>query len=274
MSQTLHILALGDVHGFMHEARKLTIQKTQMSSSPPDLILQVGDFEPHRHDEDLRSMDAPSKYKKLGSYKDFHHGHASFPAPLYFIGGNHEPYAWLSQHPEGFALTPDIHYLGRAGTRHIHHLHITYISGIYQEATFPHDRPAHDAFSHTSNKAWVYFNHLDLDAIFAQPLTPTTDILILHDWPEQLLQPCDAHLFARHGRTLHASPGNPYARLLIDLLAPRLVLCGHMHTRYHHRFTHACGRPCDVLALGHILHHEDAIASIHYDLATHTLTIT
>jgi lariat debranching enzyme len=268
---SVHIAALGDVHGHMHTARALTEQCARQYGAL-DLIMQVGDFEPHRHAEDLRSMDAPSKYKALGDYADFHAGRVSFPAPLHFIGGNHEPYAWLEQHPDGFTLSSGIHYLGRAGVRVIGGVQVAYLSGIYHEDRFYTSRPQVTSFAHTSNKAWIAFNHIDLDLIMASA-SPPVDILIVHDWPEELLQPQDAHLFERRGRTLHASPGNAYARLLIELLEPRLVLCGHMHTRYHHAFEHASGRPCDVVALGHVLNHDDAIISCRYDPITKSVEI-
>ncbi len=266
MPSPLHILALGDVHGHMHRANKL-VRKFDV----PDLILQVGDFEAHRHAEDLRSMDAPSKYKSLGDYADFHAGHASFPAPLYFIGGNHEPYAWLEEHPEGFSLTPEIHYLGRAGCTHLHGLHIAYLSGIHVDDRFTSPRPTPHAFGSVSNKAWIAFNHLDLDNILEQS-RPPVDILIVHDWPSHTLLPEDAHLFPARGRTRHGPPGNPHARLLIDLLEPRLVLCGHMHTRYHRQFIHESGEPCDIIALAHIKDHHQAITSLDYHPDTRELS--
>ncbi|WP_437712111.1 hypothetical protein WMF45_42230 [Sorangium sp. So ce448] len=53
-----------------------------------DFVLQVGDFEPHRHEDDLATASLPQKYRDLGDFWAFDQGLASFEWPIYFIGGN------------------------------------------------------------------------------------------------------------------------------------------------------------------------------------------
>ena len=44
---------------------------------------------------DLTTMDAPTKYKKLGDFTDFYRRQVYFPYLVYFIGGDREPYGFL-----------------------------------------------------------------------------------------------------------------------------------------------------------------------------------
>ena len=86
--------AVGDVHGHMHAMVALLRDWEEASGETLGFVLQVGDFEPHRHEDDLATMAAPSKYRQLGDFADYHSGRATMPWPVYFIGGNHEPTAF------------------------------------------------------------------------------------------------------------------------------------------------------------------------------------
>src|SRR5436309_1716544 len=93
--------AVGDVHGHMHAMVRLLQGWEQKAGRRLSCVLQVGDFEPIRVKEDLESMAAPAKYRRAGDFPDFFAGRAAFPWPVYFIGGNHEPYGLLDLTPEG-----------------------------------------------------------------------------------------------------------------------------------------------------------------------------
>jgi Icc-related predicted phosphoesterase len=57
------------------------------------------------------------------------------------------------------------------------------------------------------------------------------DVLLLHDWPSGLVTRGAPDPFAGTGiRPWFV--GNAHARALIEALAPRLALCGHLHTAY------------------------------------------
>jgi Icc-related predicted phosphoesterase len=79
--------------------------------------------------------------------------------------------------------------------------------------------------------------------------------LLLHDWPEGLSA----------GVTRQGSAGNAYARLLVDLLEPKLVACGHMHHAYEEIIEHPSGNQTRVICLGHITQRSDAIAIMRWD---------
>jgi lariat debranching enzyme len=82
------------------------------------------------------------------------------------------------------------------------------------------------------------------------------DILLLHEWPAGIIASEDEQEFEQQRRSLrYDRVGNDPARMLVDLLQPRLVLCGHMHRGYRRtigdtRF--AC--------LAHVMHGDDAFA--------------
>jgi Icc-related predicted phosphoesterase len=55
------------------------------------------------------------------------------------------------------------------------------------------------------------------------------DVLLVHEWPEGLI---DAPSLASGGAVGYRPVGNAPARLLVELLSPKLVLAGHMHERH------------------------------------------
>ena len=254
MARKTTFALIGDVHGYTHPMVALLERVQRKMKLSLDFALQVGDFEPHRHEEDLRSMSAPSKYKQLGDYADFHDGRARFPCPIYFIGGNHEPYGWLEQHPEGFTLSPRCHYLGRTSSMHMPDidLRIGGLTGIYEEEVFSLQRPSIELIDHISNKEFITFREEDVDAMLS---LPKPDVLLLHDWPEGM----------RSSASRQGSSGNAYARLLVDLLEPKLVACGHMHHAHEEVIAHPSGNETHVICLGHITQRSDAIAIMRWD---------
>ena len=87
--------AVGDVHGSHREMVRQVQELAGELDVRPELVLQVGDFEPHRHLDDVESMAAPSRHRSLGDFPDFVAGRERYPWPVVFIGGNHEPYGFL-----------------------------------------------------------------------------------------------------------------------------------------------------------------------------------
>lgn len=262
MEDTTYVAFVGDVHGLTHTMVRTLEGLERALKIKLDLVLQVGDFEPHRHEADLRTMCAPSKYKTLGDFSDYHRGWRSFPWPVIFIGGNHEPHGWLEQHPEGFELIPNCEYLGRARIVERAGLKVAGLSGIYNDQVFEQLRPSYQHLERVSNKAFIYFNAQDLDALLAQAeQTGPVDILLVHEWPEGMLADEDREAFAARTHR-KGDPGNPMAKLLLELLNPRVVACGHMHARYRRQEERArrLTRPLELVGLSHMREREEAVA--------------
>lgn len=218
--------AVGDVHGQMHAMVRLLQGVEHRLGRPLDFVLQVGDFEPHRHEADLATMAAPQKYRALGDFASFHAGHATFPWPVHFIGGNHEPYGFLDTMPEGGEVAERCFYLGRVGARTVRGIRVVGLSGIHRPQTYHAGRPPLDAMGSASLKDFIGFTEIEVER--ALGLAPA-DILLVHEWPEGLIA---APSLADGGAVGYRPVGNAPVRLLIELLSPKLVLAGHMHLRH------------------------------------------
>ncbi|WP_224248318.1 metallophosphoesterase [Hyalangium gracile] len=251
-SQDVFFAAVGDVHGRMHQMVRLLQEWSRKSHRQLAFVLQVGDFEPHRHEADLATMAAPARYKHLGDFSEFHSRRARFPWPVYFIGGNHEPYGYLDSAPDGFELTLNCRYLGRVGTVETHGLRVAGLSGILQEETFRRPRPSVDRLGTVSPKAFAGFTEQDVERALA---LERADVLLLHEWPSGLVDPADEKDFEQQRRSMrYDAVGNEYARLVVEALQPRLVLCGHMHKAYRGALQLPSGRMSTVRCLDHVAH--------------------
>jgi len=256
--QTTYFASVGDVHGHMHRMVSHLVAWEERSRLRLDFVLQVGDFEPHRHEADLATMAAPMKYRHLGDFAAYHQRRRRFPWPIYFIGGNHEPYGHLDLHPEGFPLAPHCHYLGRSGAVDLEGLRVAGLSGIHREASFCKSRPPLASLGTASNKDFTYFNEQDVDRLLA---LGRADVLLLHDWPSDIIPDEEAADFQGQRRgASHDLIGNAYARLLVDALQPRLVLCGHLHRRYAGTLQHPGGQRSLVRCLASVEQGADAFA--------------
>ena len=262
---SLFFAGLGDVHGEIAEALSLLRKAEAAAGVAIQFVLQVGDFEAHRCPEDLCSMHAPHREKRLGDFQHYQSSDRTLPWPLYFIGGNHESYGVLAPKPDGVTLASRCHYLGRAGRRLLNGLDVAYLSGVYDAAYFAHDRrgesqkPASDT-DFPTQRALACYRACEVDSIaeFKPPwsggIRLSPQILVVHEWPWGIVRHEDhesagpkPHRLFRFGET-----GEPVVRRLIDRLQPDLVICGHMHRPYRAMIAHDSGRQTRVDCLGSV----------------------
>ncbi|MBL4849579.1 MAG: metallophosphoesterase [Planctomycetes bacterium] len=229
-----HFAAVGDVHGHMHAMVGQVQAAAQKAGVEIDFVLQVGDFEAHRHEEDLETMCSPAKYRKLGEFAHYHSGQATFPWPIHFIGGNHEPYGFLDRLKAGQAAE-NCFFLGRVASVEIQGLRVVGLSGI-ERARCLGGRPP---IGGKGTKNYVGFTE---DEVLQAASAGPADVLLLHDWPAGVVDPLDAEQF-RYGHRAGGvdSIGNASARLVVDELRPNWVLCGHMHRSYRTEIRHRDG---------------------------------
>lgn len=245
--------AVGDVHGRMTTMVTELRAWEEASGLGLDFVLQVGDFEPHRHEDDLASMAAPGRHRRLGDFPAYWRGEERIPWPLTFIGGNHEPYAFLDRH-DGEELMAGLRYLGRAGRVELGGLEIVGLSGIYVDELYSEQRPGPDERVGVSNKDLVGFTEDELASL----LDGGADILLLHDWPEGMIPEERVQEF--WGERRGQDPGNAPARLLVEILKPKLVLCGHLHRRDAFSIPLDGGATAEVICLGKVGQGPDAFA--------------
>ncbi len=276
--------AVGDVHGKMHRMVEQVEQAAAAAGVEVELVLQVGDFEPHRHDDDVASMAAPSRYRVLGDFPDFHARTASFPWPVLFVGGNHEPYGWLEHHPGGAELIPGCRYLGREGLWEHRGLRVAGLSGIMRPDQIDQHRPHVRAFATTSNKRFIGYTREEIGRLMDRCQDAAPHVLLLHEWPRvalgspervQLLQ-----FFAHQGHEVgnedeeeeldfprlrdQATVGTAEALELVQLIEPGLVLCGHVHAPLRTCIEAPGGRVA-LRALAKIDAGPDAVALFRFD---------
>ncbi|MBX7222473.1 MAG: metallophosphoesterase [Blastocatellia bacterium] len=251
--------AIGDVHGRMFRMVELLSATEQRLRRKLEFVLQVGDFEPHRDEADLHTMAAPSKYRRLGDFPEFYNGKATFPWPVYFIGGNHEPYGYLDRFPAGAELIHNCQYLGRSGCLTVNSLNVVGLSGIYHADWYSQPRPEISRIASVSNKSFMYFNESDVDPLLNRE--GRVDILLLHEWPANIIDEADQAEFEQVRRSLrYDSVGNEISELVVQWLKPKLVLCGHMHKQYRRRLVLSDNQSVSVCCLASVHEGTDSIA--------------
>lgn len=203
-------LAIGDVHGLWRRVIDAISEAAEVLGTSPDVVFQTGDAEPHRSEEDLAGCHGPKKYRRLGEFSYLAPG--DIKSPVYFIGGNHEPYialdATAGPYPTPWGNNLSVYYLGRSGAAAIGRgLNIAWLSGIYSPNADVNMREK-------SIRMRTYFSQKEVEHTIASANNlGDIDVLLTHDWPSGL----------------RPGVGNDISLKLIQELHPSLHLCGHMH---------------------------------------------
>jgi len=209
-NQQTTFLAIGDVHGHWDQVVKAIESATHLLGHVPDLVLQVGDAEALRSAEEIAMVAGPQVYALLGSFWELKPG--DLACPVYFIGGNHEPWAALDEAVKNSAAIPvpwgpNVYFLGRSGAAQLHGLNIAWLSGIY--------RPTMFETRGSGKKSNYHYVATDTERTKREAKKlGEIDILVTHDWPAGI----------ENGR------GTEHIRDLNVGMRPQLHVCGHMHT--------------------------------------------
>jgi len=249
---TIMFAVLGDIHGHFDTAWCALDDALHTCGVPAgrlDAIFAVGDVEPLRSVDEMGQVHGPAKYRELGCFVDVVKGTITFPAPLYFIGGNHEPWpsldadGGLARH--GGAWAPGVTFLGRAGLLEVAGLQVAFLSGIHSPVVSrlpAADRPL-PAAPKKDLKRRTYWVDAELDAVRKAGRRGRVDLLLTHDWPAGI------------GVDRAQNPtGCEHVRSLVEAVQPTVSCHGHMH----HRHSAAIGDTA-VCCLGHIRSGTDAV---------------
>ena len=253
---------VGDVHG-RHQQMVQMVQRRRTSAGEVAFVLQVGDFECHRHELDLATMAAPQKHRALGDFHRYHNGELRYPWPVYFIGGNHECYGWLDRHPRGFWPIPQrCCYLGRVGQAEILGVRVLGLSGVHDEQALGSRRPTVEQFGSRSNKDYVSFCDHEIEAA---AMVQEVEVMMVHEWPDGVVSDADSLRIHNSPKVRRRGAGNPWAWDLVAQHRPALLLCGHTHLRYRRILEWDDGRRTLVCCLGAIKDGEEAVALFSWD---------
>lgn len=243
-----YFAVVGDAHGEMCKLLSQLTEWERAHNKKLSFALQVGDFEPIRKTSDLDSLAAPKKFRTLGDFPSFYTGKLKFPWPIYFIGGNHEPYGYLSTLNSGSQIAENVFFLGRAAKNKIEGLNVAGLSGVYSPKYYFSKRPYVEQVGKVSNKRFTYYNCDDLNTL---SLEGEADILLMHEWPAGIVKPEDRAFFQEKNIAL-SSLGNEHTTNLINQVKPSFIFCGHMHMPYKSQIELACGKVVHVKCLSSV----------------------
>ncbi|GAB3141761.1 hypothetical protein GCM10027290_15020 [Micromonospora sonneratiae] len=239
----VRVLVVGDVHGEFELLAEWSAAYRR-SHGPLDAILAVGDVEPNRDEVDAAGVYGPAKYRKLGDFPLVLDGLLDLGAPLYFIGGNHEPWPALDEAGPGW-WSDGAYFLGRSGVTDVVGLRVAYLSGIYSARITDTAKARRESI-----RDRTYYTGDEVARVErAAGRTGQVDILLTHDWPSDITEPIRDR-----------SVGRPELRRLCQRIRPRLHLCGHMHHRHR-----ALVGSTEVVCLGHIKSGADAFVVVERD---------
>jgi lariat debranching enzyme len=230
VTDPIRVLVVGDIHGEFGLLARWSAA-VRAVCGPLDAILAVGDVQANRNEADAAGVRSPAKYRKVGEFPLVVEGLLNLGAPLYFIGGNHEPWPALDAVGAG-PWGGGAHFLGRAGVADVLGLRVAYLSGIYSPKITDSQSSRRD-----TNKDRTYYLAEEVEVVTrtVRRIGPA-DLLLTHDWPAGIADP------------YRGSPvGRPELRTLCEHVQPRWHFCGHLH----HRHRAAIGTT-EVVCLAHI----------------------
>jgi lariat debranching enzyme len=222
---TATFAVFGDIHGHQDLMYEKAIQLEKDSGRSIDAVLQVGDFETIRTEEDFRHYHAPHKYHRMSDFSGYYKGNKKAPFLTVFIAGNHEAWGVLARHQQGGFVAPNIYFLGRSGMIDVKGVKIAGLSGVYGSKAYDSplsDEPGYD---------WKYYRKAEVDRL----KTERPDILLLHEWMTPV------SLLTTIGRMDDLivpeqmwDAGHTPATDLVLASSPRYLFMGHTHVARLH----------------------------------------
>jgi predicted phosphodiesterase len=204
---SVRFVILGDIHGSFARAADV-IEQAAGVLGRVDAAICVGDLEPNRNARDAAGVATGKGHRRwVGEYPQVLRGEIVLPAPLWFIGGDHEPWATLDSQGPG-EISPGVTFMGRAGVRDVKGLNVAFISGVQGPAS---DGDMFSRQGRDERACWVRAEMIALERAVAKH--DRIDILVTHDWPDEVL----------------GEPGNTELLRVGEATGAVLHVCGHRH---------------------------------------------
>lgn len=210
-----------------------------------ELLIICGDFQAIRNQQDLKSMNVPSKYLEMGDFKDYYLGRKKAPVLTIFIGGNHELSLYMRELQYGGWVAPGIYYLGEYGTIWYKGIRILGLSGIFSHPSFinakSNNPPSYTLPYNNSTIRSIY--HIKPKNFLKLLLSGSSQIMLSHDWPKGIWE------FGNKAKLLKKKPflkadmesgrlGSPLATEAMNHLQPANWFSLHMHTFFEATVKH------------------------------------
>ena len=179
------IAVVGDVHGRWEElVAQLEIACSFLGAGERlDAVLQIGDAEATVDEGQLAEVHAKPDRHRLGDFHRVVAGEIVLPAPLYFIGGNHEPWRSLDRNGGivrgGAPIAENVHFLGRSGVVDVAGMTVAFFSGI-RRPSGPVLQTAAERDALSSVREHGFYVQDEVDELMR---VESADILLTHDWP-------------------------------------------------------------------------------------------
>lgn len=165
----------------------------------------------------------------------YYSGEKIAPILTIFIGGNHEASNYLQELAYGGWVAPNIYYLGYAGVISINDVRIGGISGIFRGYNFEKGHFEFPPYDQSTVRSAYSIRSLEVFRL--SQLTNRMDIMLSHDWPDQIWEYGNKEQLLRFKPYFREDMEN--GRMgsgpcfdLLTTLKPRHWYAAHLHCRF------------------------------------------
>ena len=163
------------------------------------------------------------------------------PILTIFIGGNHEASNYLQELAYGGWVAPNIYYLGYAGVIVVNGVRIAGISGIFRDYNFEKGHFEYPPYDFGATRS--VYGIRSLEVFRLSQLTNKIDIMLSHDWPDQIWEYGNKEQLLRFKPYFredmeNGKMGSGPCFDLLTTLRPHNWYAAHMHCRFDAKVPH------------------------------------
>nr|CDI51944.1 related to lariat-debranching enzyme [Melanopsichium pennsylvanicum 4] len=183
----------GCSHGELDAIYSSLLRTERQQNISIDALLLCGDFQAVRNHSDLRALNVPPKYLRLGDFHAYYSGAKLAPILTLVIGGNHEASNYMHELYHGGWLAPNIYFIGAAGVVELNGLVVSGVSGIYNRHNYRKGR--FEKLPYDANALRSCYHTREFDVVRLKAMKHTAkgknkqvDVVMSHDWPNTIEQ--------------------------------------------------------------------------------------
>jgi lariat debranching enzyme len=212
-----------------------------------DLLICCGDFQCLRNEADLKALECPAKFKKLGCFADYYRKKKTAPILTVFIGGNHEASNYLRELYYGGFAAENIYFMGASGVINIvkgdETLRIGAISGIEKQYDLNLGYYESYPYVHEYNNLKSMYHFREFEIAKLMQLKKPVDIFVSHEWPTVATSRLPKHdkglstllkikpYFKKE--VAESDLGSRNLSDIVDALEPRFWFSAHLHCHFN-----------------------------------------